>query len=236
MNAPDKVTIELYSNRADAQITLHDTNGTVRRKSVSAKDIAGSLAESIRMTTEMLPGGTRFYGGVPSRYNITIEIPASVRTMQLIDSSARKYPMVGVPFPTMLVGFTVSNRSMTAAQIFALAEPLRSETDALYRFPFGNTSFNGAVCWGDVARPPIEKPMDLTAYISLLLDSGYNGDLVDRDTFRGTALEGYAASDLSRDNLSRFVECLKGRTRFPSDCLCRMINPSCVKDLNYDED
>ncbi|MGW8177893.1 MAG: hypothetical protein ACWGQW_03750 [bacterium] len=185
-----KMTITLSESNSDATVSIRHPNGRTSQKCVSAEDLASALARQHTMSTGIVPSGTRFFKGDRNNYIITIESPAKVRRF-LVHSNTRSYEQgeayrpreVNIPYPNCLFTFAISRRRVQSTWVHSTPNKLGSETDTLYRFPFGNTYEDGHVCWGRVDLPAITSPMMLVGVIASFYDAPFNGDLTDRVTF-----------------------------------------------------
>jgi hypothetical protein len=225
-----RMLIDLPENGTDAIVSL--INGDIITKRViSTGELLSNMAASYNFSTGIQPKGTRFFSGSPSRYIIGIETPPMVRPFYIVSPARRRE--VGdnyvpkrsmIPIPYCLFVFNIINKTLKTTYVYSLKNPVRSEDDELYRFPFGNTHQKGNVCWGTVKQNTIKKPMETLVSISAFLDSTYNGDLFDSSTIMNDIFK--KRSNMTDKNIHSnedifwgLVKYLNGEEVFPIDLL-----------------
>jgi hypothetical protein len=216
---PEKadLVIKIKSGMSDAHVSLTGEDGIVHHKTVSIEDLVTTLMASQTLSTGILPKNTRFFCGVPGKYQIGIETIARTRDFGLFSRSrydvGDKQKVLRIPFPPCLFVFNVSNKRVASSRVFALKNPISTEVDCLYNFPFGNTYVeSGSVCWGSAKLIVVNTPMNLISMVSVFFDSAFNGDLVGRSTWRSPK------EKKIRDFWS-LVNYLDGKETFPSELL-----------------
>ncbi|MFA5048330.1 MAG: hypothetical protein WC516_04905 [Patescibacteria group bacterium] len=176
-----ELIIKIPEDSPNANLTIVDPNGLIRKKSVDIEDLVATLVSDYKLATGLMPLGTRFYKGSNVNFSMAVEVPAKIRdlTLSKYNSAGTKRinEVIQVPYPTCLFYFSIKDGKIYDLRINALKYPLQSENDGLFCFPFSNVYNDGRVCWGGVSLPKISKPMDLVSVINLFLGSQFNGDL-----------------------------------------------------------
>jgi len=218
------LTIKLENNSQDALVIM-EQNGVKTQKTISIEDLASRLASTHKLSTGILPKGTRYYSGSALNYIIGIEVASRKRMFmadfynrrELAEAKGLKYKPnnIEVCFPPTLFIFNVKNLKLSDTKVFALKQTLVKEDDMLYRFPFGNTYADGRICWGNNKIPSIKNPFCLIEVMSLFLDSPFNGDLVD-----GITLKSFKFGDKQINDYWAFVKYLPDMEKFPEEALC----------------
>jgi len=209
ISRPDKLTIELYDDRA---VVVESRDGTSNRKTVSTDGLAAAMVETMKMATGILPFGTRCFSGGKSEYTIGIEVPGSVRTLSFSISGAGKFSKA-VPVPSTMFFFHVKGGDIATTRLFACAPPVLSENARLYWFPLGNVYENGNICWGSVKTGSfnITTPVVLDSVINRFFSSVFSGHLV-----HGT---GAFRPPVGVVNLQTLIDWLEGKEMFPAKIL-----------------
>jgi hypothetical protein len=214
MNAENyDLTAKISSNSSEVQVSLIEPGGTVRQKTVSIDDLITQLVSSHRISTDILPRGTRFYKGEKTDYFMGIELMPKKRFMQ-IDGGKRKL----IPVPRCLFIVHIRKDRICSSWLFCLMNPFNSWNDPLFSFPYGNVYDHGGICWGTAAIPKITRPMDLIGALSAFFDSNFNGDLVDDYAFVSPDID---PEEDPVDNLWDLVKYVENMDEFPEDMLYR---------------
>jgi hypothetical protein len=200
----NEMIIRLPENSADAYVSIRNGK-TISKKIVSVPNLISSLAKEQRISTGLMPRGTRVYSGSGNNYIIVVEVPAGIRPINYNTKN------LIIPHPSYLFFFKVVNSSVVDVRILALGGPITSLKNVLYRFPFGNTYGDGRICWGSVRLPKIENPINLISIISMFLDSKFNGDL-----------SGGCYNHKESFYLEDFLKFLDNKETFPIDTLVKI--------------
>lgn len=215
----NELTIKINYNGLDALVTA-DRNGMKTTKTVSMDELASSLASTHKLSTGIVPKGTRYYAGDSKNFVICLETAPRIKAIAL-DSRLRRQEaedkgikfapeLINIPFPACLFMFHIKNNKLSQTKVGALKQTIISERDQIYRFPFGNTHSSAFICWGDNTLPTIKVPMDVVVLMSLFLDSPFNGDLVDAQTFKKIKF-----NDVLINDMFALVRGIEKEARFP---------------------
>lgn len=170
------MTIRLASTSSEAHVSIVGEDGTVEQKTISVDELIAQLTSSQRISTGILPRGTRFYRGHASDYFIAVELIPKKRKL-LVTKADNKLEGKNVPVPRCLFVARILNKCLNRSWLFALKQPFSNMNDLIFSFPFGNVYEKGLICWGNAKIPPIKKPLDLVSVIATFFDSPFNGDL-----------------------------------------------------------
>jgi hypothetical protein len=208
-NSSGRILIDLDEEIGEAQTWIQEAGKPMVVKTVATEDLISALASGFKITTGVLPHGTKFYSGTRQQYRIGIEVPGGRR---MADFSLRAGKLsVEIPFPDMLFVFEISRGIYSSSRAFSIIPPFGLPTHKLYMFPFGNVSAEGAICWGSAARGEVEDAIVLDSAVGKFFTSGFSGHYVfGTSTF---------APPPGVGDLWEFLEFLKDKDDFPSECL-----------------
>lgn len=209
MLSESEVTIRL-NGTSDATITIKKEDRIVN-KNVSLDSLVSCLAANYKISTGILPRGTRFFSGSSTNYRIGIEIPRNIRTLRYVKNGVFEY---NIPFPVCFVIFSIENNIVFSTEVFSLRNPITSEDDYLYHFPFGNVYKEGKVCWGGVKVPTINSPFELLSLVGLFFNSEYNGDLIGSYSFNSNA-----DMQIEQSFVKTLFDALNNKEVFPNNIL-----------------
>ncbi len=210
------LTITIPGAGTDAHVSIVAPDGISKQKTVSVDDIVANLASSYRFSTGLLPKGTRFFSGSLNDYLICIEMEERVRKMRSVGNEERTRM---IPFPKCLFIFFVRSNKIIQTYIHSLKKNLESDKDTLYHFPFGNVYQDGHVCWGGASLMKVNQPMELVGIINIFLDSGFNGDLIEENTY--LAPSSYKKGESRIRDFWSLLNYLEKRDAYPSSMLKR---------------
>lgn len=215
--------IKLGNNEPDATVVM-ESDGIKTQKVVSIDELASSLASTHKVSTGIIPRGTRYFSGANKNFNICIETAGrqrlffadfySKRELAQAQGLPFKPEQLTVPFPPLLFFFQIKGGKIRDTIVLAVKQTLSRETDQLYRFPFGNTSADGRVCWGNNKLPEIKTPMDLVAVMSTFLDAPFNGDLLDNRT-----VSPFNDGETKIKDFWELIRYVSGKEKFPEEAL-----------------
>lgn len=211
-NNPGRVVIQFNEQSTEAAV-ITTRNGTSKRKTVATEDLVASIAGTMKMSTGLLPFGTKFYTGSKTEYRIGIEIPGIIR------HTSFSLPNIGrfekrIPFPSTLFLFHIQNDRIEQSKLYACRPPLARDYDTLYWFPLGNVFTSGQICWGSVKYRDmkITSPMVLDSVVNRFFSSVFSGHLV-----HGT--QAFHPPNDGITSLKTLVDHLEGQTAFPTNAL-----------------
>lgn len=214
-----ELNFRISGDNTDVSVSLISPDGRVQEKCISAEDLTASLARQHTMSTGIVPDHTRYFRGDKRQYVIAIEAPAKVRNFALyVNQRAHeegdKYEPeeLRMPMPRCIFFFKINNERIMNSYLYCLLNPLGTNMDRLYWFPFGNTWEDGRICWGSQSSMPVIKtPMALVGLIGMFFDLPYNGDLYNTHHIR--------LPDGITNEFFSTVRHFSGQDIFPSNCL-----------------
>ena len=118
--------------------------------------------------------------------------------------------------PSLVFHFKVDGETISNTQVYVLKDEAPADSSKLYRYPFGNVSREGLVCWGANRLPKIRELKNLEEAMMLFIQSRGNSDY-----FRGKEYCGH--EDMT---LRQLYEMLKDREEYPEEYLVAF-TPSC---------
>jgi hypothetical protein len=211
MQNEQEIIIKL-NNSLNASITIKGKDKTIN-KNVSIDSLVTSIVSNNKISTGILPRGTRFFSGTQSNYSIGIEVPRNIRSLRYVRDGIFEY---NIPFPVCFFVFGIENCILKTTKVFSLSNPITSNNDFVFGFPFGNTYADGKVCWGGVNVPTINSPFELLSLIGLFLGSEYNGDLIGYHSF-GTG----SNEEIQTRSVKSLLEFLNKKETFPNELLVK---------------
>lgn len=180
-----ELTITLKSDVSDAIVSFKKGD-KYKEKCVSISNLISELSKKDIQTTGIIPPNTRLFSGTSTNYRIVLEASAKIRktAIWVAEKSyqlGNKYKpeIVELPFPICLFYFRVEQGKLLSSRLYCIKDFLKSTTDDLYNFPYGNIyDGDGRICWGEAKIPPnIHSPMLLYGLINLFFEAPFNGDL-----------------------------------------------------------
>lgn len=114
-----------------------------------------------------------------------------------------------ISIPSLVFRFEVFREKIVKTDVYAMKDEAPRDKSRLYRYPFGNVSMAGRVCWGGNKLPDIRDLKGLEEAMMLFIQSPCNSDY-----FRGNEYCGHA--ELS---LRELFEKLKDEEAYPDDYL-----------------
>lgn len=168
---PGIVTIEI--------IEFVDGLKKVTKKRISFDNFVNIINESTIQSEKMRIGKipTGYYDGiidVNGNYECLVVIPEGIKPLIYYDKTYI------IPFPNLLFFFQVKNFILTSSKVFALKSQNINDNTLVYRYPFGNVSEEGSICWGLKNNQKIESKhnsmKDVEEFISMFFGSPTNDD------------------------------------------------------------
>jgi hypothetical protein len=175
----EKMVFTIEDDNTDVAVSITKKNGAIEQKVVEIDDLITNLVKDFKISTGLLPIGTRRYEGNASNYNIIIETPAKIRKCLISRLYNNKdiSEKIDLPFPTCLACFKIIDFKIHRSNFFALQNSFQTGKESLMIFPYGNVYENGNICWGRNALPKIQSSMELVSVINTFFNSEFNGDL-----------------------------------------------------------
>ncbi len=90
-----------------------------------------------------------------------------------------------VCIPSLVFRFTIGKEKVWTTKVYAIKDEIPSDKSMLYRYPFGNVSMEGTVCWGSNVLPDICELKNLETVMMLFIQSPGNADYFDAKKYCG---------------------------------------------------
>lgn len=135
-------------------------------------------------------------------------LPAGKQMMRYEDT------FYDVSVPSLVFRFEVARGKITGTRVYVMKDEAPTDQSCLYRYPFGNVSSQGGVCWGGNKLPEIHDLKGLEEAMMLFIQSPCNSDYYNGSDYCGHA--GLSLREL-------FVK-LKDEEAYPDDYLVALKN------------
>ena len=210
-----EVTFRITDTNPSVKVTMVDENITTQ-KNIHLEELITELVSNYKISTDLLPQGTRLYKGAGSDYVACVEIAAKVRDFTISkykDGNKLTDEVIQIPYPTCLFIFFIQNKKVYELKLFALKHPLQTiGKDKLYWFPFSNVYQDGRICWGNAGVSlKVNKPMEMVGIINQFLGSTFNGDVAQNNV--------KFTKDCGFSDFWGLVKALTGKPEFPLELL-----------------
>lgn len=198
-----------------AQVTTEDENGMKQSRLVTVASLMEAFMKSAVQRLENVP-----VGGIPFGYydaavgsrngkfcaeTVTV-LPAGKQMIQYEES---RYDIC---MPSLVFCFKVEEGRISNTRVYVVKDVKPTDRSRLYRYPFGNVSETGCVCWGNNRLPSVRKLKDLEEAMMLFIQSRGNSDYFKSKEYCGH--EGMT--------LRQLYEMLKDRESYPDEYLVAM--------------
>ena len=210
------ITLNEAFNQANccecATVTITGADGKKRTRVVSVESVIMALRNStvmqkVNVAVGKIPCG--YYDAQVSEEqgkfsaDMVAVLPAGKQMMQYEET------LYDVSIPSLVFQFSVAREKITETKVYAMKDEVPTDKSRLYRYPFGNVSQGGYVCWGGNNLPNIRSLKGLEEAMMLFIQSPCNSDY-----FRGKEYCGHAEI-----SLREFFEKLKDEDVYPEDYL-----------------
>lgn len=135
-------------------------------------------------------------------------LPAGKQMMRYEDT------LYDVSMPSLVFRFEVVRERIISTEVFAMRDEAPTDKSYLFRYPLGNVSKEGRVCWGRNKLPDIHSLKELEEAMILFIQSPCNSDY-----FTGTEYCGHKGI-----TLRELFEKLKDEKVYPDDYLVALKN------------
>lgn len=195
-----------------AKVIMEDGKGVKKSRLVTAESLTEAFMKSAVYRQENIPVGKvpfGYYDAAVGRKkgrlcaDVATVLPAA---RQLIQYEESRYDIC---MPSLFFFFKVEEGKVSNTQVYAVKDEKPTDGSRLYRYPFGNVSEAGNVCWGTNKLPDIRELKDLEEVMMLFIQSRGNSDF-----FRGREYCGH--EDMT---LRQLYEMLKDRESYPEEYL-----------------
>lgn len=211
-----------------AQVTIEEKGGQKRSRLVTIGSLLRAMTRSTVRRRTSIPIGKIPFGYYESEVGenqgklcatvITV-LPASRQMIQYENT------MYDVYLPSLVFRFEVDCEMLRSTSVYVLKDETPSDKSKLYRYPFGNVSMEGRVCWGSNVLPRIKELKTLESVMMLFIQSPGNSDY-----FKGKEYCGH--KDYT---LRQLLEKLKDEETYPGNFLVPLKRNGknvLLKDLN----
>lgn len=195
-----------------AQVTIEEKGGQKRSRLVTMESLLRAMTRSVVNKRTSIPIGRIPFGYYESEVGedqgklcatvITV-LPASRQMIQYEET------MYDVCLPSLVFRFEVDCEMLKSTSVYVLKDEAPADKSKLYRYPFGNVSMEGRVCWGSNALPRITELKTLESMMMLFIQSPGNADY-----FQGKEYCGH--EDYT---LRQLLEKLKDEESYPDEFL-----------------
>lgn len=181
------VQLSIGSNGIKAEFS------TTKGKKIFKNIAMGSLAKALNNDAEFDTGFLSIYGRnyigvkrlikIGDRELIFVEASPANRDVSFGYNSDDNRQFNSVRFPGLLMGIVcdVSNSGayhVKAMKLYATRNPLMSDQDRLYRYPFGNVYDDAGICWGSVNdKNKVRNVSQAASLLPAFIESQMNSDL-----------------------------------------------------------
>lgn len=211
-----------------AKVTIEEEGGQKRSRLVTISSLLMALTRSSVQKRTSIPIGKVPFGYYESEVGedqgklcatvITV-LPASRQMIQYEDT------MYDVCLPSLVFRFEVDCEMLKSTSVYVMKDETPSNKSKLYRYPFGNVSMEGRICWGGNVLSRIKELKMLESVMMIFIQSPGNSDY-----FRGKEYCGH--KDYT---LRQLLEKLKDEETYPGNFLVpikRNGKNVLLKDLN----
>lgn len=195
-----------------AQVTMEDESGTKKNRLVTIESLMEAFLKSSVRKFENVPVGRMPFGyydaavgnrnGKFCAETVTV-LPAG---RQMIQYEESRYDIC---MPSLVFWFKVEEGRISSTRVFVVKDVKPTDKSRLYRYPFGNVSEMGYVCWGGNQLPSVGELKDLEEAMMLFIQSRGNSDY-----FRGKEYCGHEGM-----SLRQLYEMLKDQESYPEEYL-----------------
>lgn len=165
-----------------AKVTIQENNGKKRTRVVTMESLIKSLTNSVTNEIVKAPVGRIPFGyydatlgedqGMMCAEVVTV-LPAGRQIIQYEDT---RYD---VCLPSLVFHFDIVRGRVSSTDVYAMKDEAPTDRSRLYRYPFGNVSTSGRVCWGVNVLPGISGLKSLEEVMTLFVQSPCNNDYYD---------------------------------------------------------
>lgn len=200
-----------------AKVLITGKSGKKRVRIVSMESLLKALQKSL-----VIKRGGMAVGKIPFGYydaqitedqgmfcaDMIAVLPAGKQMMRYEDT------LYDVSIPSLVFRFEVNRERITGTRVYVMKDKTPTDQSCLYRYPFGNVSSQGGVCWGGNKLPDIHDLKGLEEAMMLFIQSPCNSDY-----YNGSDYCGHAGL-----SLRELFEKLKDEEAYPNDYLVALKN------------
>ena len=162
-----------------AQITIEEKSGQKRQRLVTIESLIKAMLHSFAPKKTSVAIGKLPFGYYESEVgedqgklcaNVITVLPASRQIMQYEETA------YDICLPSLVFKFEVECEKIHNTLVYVLKDKTPTDKSKLYRYPFGNVSLEGRVCWGSNVLPRITELKALESVMMLFIQSPGNSD------------------------------------------------------------
>lgn len=162
-----------------AKVTIQEKNGTKRIMLVTMESLVSALVKSSVKKAAKVPVGKIPFG----YYDAAVgeeqgKLCAEVVTVLPPGRQILQYEktMYDVCLPSLVFKFNITQGRIYSTYVYVMKDDVPADDSRLYRYPFGNVSVDGHVCWGANVLPDISELKSLEEVMTLFVQSPCNND------------------------------------------------------------
>lgn len=173
-----------------AKVLITGKNGKKRSRIVSMESLLKAMQKSL-----VIKRGGMAVGKIPFGYydaqitedqgmfcaDMIAVLPAGKQMMRYEDT------LYDVSIPSLVFRFEVNRERITGTRVYVMKDKTPTDQSCLYRYPFGNVSSQGGVCWGGNKLPDIHDLKGLEEAMMLFIQSPCNSDYYNGSDYCGHA-------------------------------------------------
>lgn len=210
------ITLSNRLNRANccecARVVITGADGKKISRIVTVESLIRALCNSatlpkVNITVGEIPFG--YYDAQVSEVqgkfsaDMVAVLPAGKQMMRYEET------YYDVSIPSLVFRFSVEREKLVKTEVYAMKDETPTDHSHLYRYPFGNVSESGRVCWGGNQFSDIRSLKSLEEAMMLFIQSPGNADYFDGKRYCGHA----------EISLRELFERLKDEETYPEDYL-----------------
>lgn len=196
-----------------AKVTITGEYGKKKSRIVTVESIMKAMQAAMLIKRTSMAVGKIPFGQISEEQgkfcaDMVAVLPAGKQMMRYENT------LYDVSIPSLVFRFEVVREKIVQTDVYAMKDETPKDKSRLYRYPFGNVSMTGRVCWGGNRLPDILDLKGLEEAMMLFIQS-----LCNSDYFKGKEYCGHA--ELS---LRELFEKLKDEEAYPDDYLVALKN------------
>ena len=195
-----------------AKVTIVNDDGRKKERIVTIPSLMKALSSSFVKKCSSVSIGKMPFGYYDAEVgedegklcaNVVTVLPASRQIMKYEDTS------YDIGMPSLVFKFKISKEKVYSTKVYVIKDLKPTDKSKLYRYPFGNVSIDGLVCWGGNVLPVINELKKLESVMMLFIQSPGNADYFKAEEYCGH-------KDFT---LRQLFEKLKDEESYPDDYL-----------------
>lgn len=214
-----KIVLDEQYNKSNcyecAQVTVENEKGVKQSRLVTVESLMEAFMNSTVQKPVNIPVGRIPFGYYDAAVGkkagkycaeVVTVLPAG---KQMIQYEETRYDIC---MPSLVFHFKVEGGRINSTYVYVIKDEKPTDDSGLYRYPFGNVSELGQVCWGSNVLPAIRELKNLEEAMMLFIQCQGNSDF-----FKGKKYCGH-----ENMTLRELYEMLKDRDEYPEEYLVAM--------------